>query len=358
MAGKSATLEQGSDLHAAEATSFDGAKLIPNEYLCGYCDLVRDLGGDAGALLAAGGIDGSSLQQRGGKIPLLATAMLLENSARALDCADFGLQLAERQNGALMKPLDRLICNAPTLGDIDRYIVSHMEAYSSGIRATLERDAERRMYFFSFQLLLDDFVSCPQIAEQINLLAHNSSMALTGGVARAREVWFSHPRAGCAINYARRFGAPVKFGQPFDGVFYTDADFESKVVGRDPGVFASEYRAITERFPAHLPGLEVRVRQAIVRALAEEDCTREQVAASLGVHSRTLQRRLCRIGTSFESLRDEVRRSLAARYLARSDLRLAEIVHRLGYSEPAVFSRSCRRWFAATPSELRRHLTR
>jgi AraC-like DNA-binding protein len=115
---------------------------------------------------------------------------------------------------------------------------------------------------------------------------------------------------------------------------------------------------IAARFTAQPPGIEVQVRQAIARALAEADCTRERVAASLGIHSRTLQRRLFKVGLSFEAIRDEVRRNLAFRYLARGDLCFTEIVGRLGYSEPAVLSRSCRRWFAATPSELRRNLAR
>ncbi len=117
--------------------------------------------------------------------------------------------------------------------------------------------------------------------------------------------------------------------------------------GLDPALF----RQMDGTMPLH-------VRQAIGQALAEAECTREHVAASLGLHPRTLQRRLREIGQSFEGLRDGVRRNLAVRYLARSDLPLNEIVDRLGYSEPAVFSRSCRRWFARTPSELRRSLSR
>jgi AraC-like DNA-binding protein len=337
----------------------DDDKVIAVELLTGYGDLVGELGGEPEALLREVGIDESRLHEPGAKVPLRSMALLLENSATVLDCADFGLRLAARQNGpAIMKPIDRLIRNAPTLGDVVRYVCWHMDSYSSGIRLTFEPDREQGLQFLGTDLLFEGHDGCVQIIEQFALLSYSAAISLTGGAARVRQIWFSHPRVGHLGAYSRRFGAiPIKFGQPLDGVFYQEADLACKVVDRDPNIFDLESQLIAARYPARIPGIAVRVRQAILRALAEECCTRETVAASLGMHTRKLQRCLRPLGTSFEGLRDEVRRSLAARYLARKDLCLAEIVGRLGYSEPAVLSRSCRRWFAATPRELRRALT-
>ena len=337
----------------------DDGKVIGNEFLSSFGEVVRGLGGDPNSLLREAGVEPASLNQLGGKISLRATADLLESSARVLNCPDLGLRLAERQNGtSMMKPLDRLLSNAPTVGESMYYSMCYMGAFSSGICATLEHDAARQMHFFRIELMLDGSGALPQIAEQIALLTYNAVVSLSAGVARLREIWFSHLRVSRARAYAQRFGIPVKFGQAFDGVFLKDADFDTRIADGDPSVFVAESQTIAARFAAQPPGIEVQVRQAIGRALAEAECTRERVAASLGIHTRTLQRRLYKVGLSFESIRDEVRRNLAVRYLARSDLRLTEIVGRLGYSEPAVLSRSCRRWFAATPSELRRNLAR
>ena len=345
--------------HPPLVATVDDDKVIAVELLTGYGDLVAELGGEQDSLLREVGIDGSMLHEPGAKVPLRAMATLLENSATVLDCADFGLRLAARQNGpAIMKPLDRLIRNAPTLGDVARYVCWHMESYSSGIRVSLEPDPEQGLEFLGTDLLFDGQDGCRQMIEQFALLSYSAAISLTGGAARVRQVWFSHAPVGRLSAYSRRFGAiPVKFEQPLDGVFYWEADLACKVVDRDPNIFDSESRLIAARYPARVPGVAVRVRQAILRTLAEECCTRENVAESLGMHSRKLQRRLRQLGMSFEGLRDEVRRSLAARYLARKDVCLAEIVGRLGYSEAAVLSRSCRRWFAATPSQLRRSLT-
>ena len=101
----------------------------------------------------------------------------------------------------------------------------------------------------------------------------------------------------------------------------------------------------------------MQVRQAVFRVLTRSgDCTRQNVARVLGFQERTLNRHLSKRGTSFEAIRDEVRRDLAFRYLARVDLPLTEVAGRLGYSELAVLSRCCQRWFGTSPRRLRQSL--
>ncbi len=71
------------------------------------------------------------------------------------------------------------------------------------------------------------------------------------------------------------------------------------------------------------------------------------------MHPRTLHRRLKAEGKSFEGLKDEVRRDLALPYIQQADLPITQIAERLGYSETSVLSRSCVRWFAVPPRQLR-----
>jgi AraC-like DNA-binding protein len=345
------------DLH--ERFAVDDGAFIRVEFLSNFKAVVKQLGGDAGSLLANVGIDESSPRSDCTRVSLRAMAELMERSALKLNCPDFGMRLAELQDlPAIMNPLESLIRNAPTVGAAMDASVCHMAAYSSGIRASLEHEEARHMRFFAIEVLLGGFSAPIQMIEHLMLLTYNTVAFLSGGAAQAREVRFSHVRAGRKGDYAKRFGCAIKFGQPYDGLSLSEADFNSKVIDGNCSVFEAESRRVAAEFPAHPPGLEVRVRLAIGRALAESLCTREQVAKLLGMHSRTLQRRLSGLGMRFEVIRDDVRRQLAVRYLARSDIKLVDVGGRLGYSEPAVLSRSCRRWFAATPSELRRTLLR
>ena len=85
-------------------------------------------------------------------------------------------------------------------------------------------------------------------------------------------------------------------------------------------------------------------------------CSRETVCAELGMQPRTLHRRLRKVGITFEALKDEARRNLAAHYLAQSDVRIIDVAGRIGYSETSAFTRACRRWFGLSPRRLRQRL--
>ncbi len=84
--------------------------------------------------------------------------------------------------------------------------------------------------------------------------------------------------------------------------------------------------------------------------------SRDALAIALNTSVSTLHRRLREVGYSFESLRDEIRRNLSLRYLLCTGLPLTEVAAKLGYADPAVLTRSCRRWFDATPTALRQGL--
>jgi AraC-like DNA-binding protein len=58
-------------------------------------------------------------------------------------------------------------------------------------------------------------------------------------------------------------------------------------------------------------------------------------------------------GESFEAIKDSVRRQIALRYLRESSIPLIRVARLLGYSETSALSRSCYRWFSASPKQLR-----
>jgi len=91
-----------------------------------------------------------------------------------------------------------------------------------------------------------------------------------------------------------------------------------------------------------------------LRNLALGRATKQDVARQIGMHARTLDRKLVGEGRGFRSLLEEVRRDAAYRYLAESTLPITQIAAMIGFREPAVLTRSCRRWFGCAPRELRR----
>jgi AraC-like DNA-binding protein len=74
------------------------------------------------------------------------------------------------------------------------------------------------------------------------------------------------------------------------------------------------------------------------------------------VHPKSLQRNFTRLGTSFQEIRDKVRRERALEILDRDSSALnEEIAELLGFSSAASFSRAFKRWTGVTPTEFRKN---
>jgi AraC-like DNA-binding protein len=80
----------------------------------------------------------------------------------------------------------------------------------------------------------------------------------------------------------------------------------------------------------------------------------EEVAAALKRSARTLKRQLAAQGVTFSELRERELSERAMVLLGSSDLSLAEIAIRLGYSNVTNFERAFHRWTDTTPAEQRR----
>lgn len=319
-----------------------------------YTEFVRELGGDPHGLLAAVQIAPQSLTQLDAFISYRSMVHLLERTAAELECPDFGLRLAARQGGiATLGPLEVAMRNSTTVGEAYRYCAGHMQVYSPVVSIEIEEDREQDRYFMRFEILLDRVPNQRQAVENALGLTHHAVRTLSSGHFGAREVWFMHAALLPLGAYQRYFDAPVRFGMPFNAVFFNRRDFAKAIQDQDPQIYEMASSYIDIKFPAGSPQLGTRVYAIAARLLAEGQCTHAAVAAKLNMHPRTLQRRLREEGASFESIKDDVRRDAAARYLSQSDLPLIRISSLLGYSESSVLTRSCQRWFAKSPRQLR-----
>ncbi len=334
------------------------AAVVRVDALRNFRELVAELGGDADALLARAQIDPASLDNRDAVISYRVMVHLLERAAAELSCADFGMRLASMQGGAkVLGPIEVVMKNSRTVGEAFRYCADHIQAYSSAAQICFEDDRDGQRTFMRFEILLSRLPYQRQTVEQALLLTHHAAADISGGQVRAREVWFSHEPLAPLAAYRAHFGCAVRFGQPSSGLFFSERDLDHRITDPDSQLYELATCFIDTRFPAANLAMSMRVRALIGRLLDAGECTNDRVAAALGLHPRTLQRRLREEGQCFEAIKDDVRRDVAMRYLGQPDVPLTRVVEMLGYSEASVLSRSCYRWFAASPRQLRSELT-
>ena len=96
-----------------------------------------------------------------------------------------------------------------------------------------------------------------------------------------------------------------------------------------------------------------RAKVCITDKLQSGSVTSDAVAKCLGLSERSLQRRLNEEGTTFLTLKDEVRKELSLNYVRDMNTDIAEIAFLLGYSDQSTFSRSFKRLTGMSPSEVR-----
>jgi AraC-like DNA-binding protein len=178
-------------------------------------------------------------------------------------------------------------------------------------------------------------------------------MEITGGRARVRRVHFRHQPLSPPKTYRRHFGCEVRFGQSEDGVLFSAEAMAAPVLAPDAREFERVDAFIDRAFAHQRPPLHAQVRGLVMQFLATERCGNAAVAAELNLHPRTLHRRLAAEGTSFQKIKDEVRRDVMLYYLQQTRLDLMRVSERLGFAEQSVMTRSCRRWFSASPTRVR-----
>ena len=339
------------------AANDEGAAVVRIDALRSFREVVRGLGGDPAALLARSQIDPGLLANRHAVISYRTLVHLLERCASELDCPDFGLRLAEAQGGAkVLGPLEIVMCNSLSLGDAFRYCADHVQAYSPAARISLEPAASADRTFMRFEILLGHLPHQRQAVEQALLLTQHAALSISGGQARACEVWLGHEPLAPIPVYRSHFATAVRFSQPASGLFFHKEDLDQPIADPDPQLYELATSFIDTRFPSAATTMTTRVRAIVAKLLVAGRCTNAHVAATLGLHPRTLQRRLREEGECFETIKDSVRRDVALRYLGQPDVPLIRVAEMLGYSEASVLSRSCYRWFSASPRQLRHQL--
>jgi AraC-like DNA-binding protein len=90
--------------------------------------------------------------------------------------------------------------------------------------------------------------------------------------------------------------------------------------------------------------------------LATDLPTLPTTATAVRIPERTLQRRLAEEGVSHSALVDDVRRSLAVKYLGSANVSVTEIAYMLHFADPTVFSRAFKRWTGESPAAYRKRL--
>ncbi len=151
-------------------------------------------------------------------------------------------------------------------------------------------------------------------------------------------------------------GCPVRFAEPVYCLRVPISMLGFALPEPNPEVCAAMARLAEQQLQAFsredsfLPHL----RRLLAVRLGQGAASQEDLATELGLHVRTLQRRLGEHGLTWSQLLDDVRQTLAATYIRDPALSLGEIAFLLGFAEQSNFQKCFKRWFGVSPGRYRR----
>lgn len=196
-----------------------------------------------------------------------------------------------------------------------------------------------------------------QLADETAIAAFATlTRMLVDAPVSAQRVEFVNAPPDDITPYEEFFQCPVSFGHARTTVTFSADYLALPIRHRDPGLrtlLEQQADALLRTLPDN-DEFEHALRQALVRALHRGEPTLENVAASLHMSPRTLQRRLADRDLLFHDLLEATRLALARDYLGNPNLSLTEIALLLGYSEQSAFTRAFRRWTGQTPRQARK----
>lgn len=156
-------------------------------------------------------------------------------------------------------------------------------------------------------------------------------------------------------HYQQIFRCPVYFDQPMSALLCSPQLFDYPL--RQPDVMLRE--TLEQHAQVSLQTLKERyvlsdqVRALLRAMLADGSPRKEFIAEQLGMNVRTLHRKLADEGLSYQQILDELRLSLAQKYLQQAVLSVEEVAGRLGFTESRSFIRHFKSRTGLTPGEFR-----
>lgn len=185
-------------------------------------------------------------------------------------------------------------------------------------------------------------------------LAHGLLSWLARREVAVKAVDFAFERPVFEEDYAVIFPAPIRFSAKVTAIH-----FETRLLGPVQIRSTDDLDRFLENAPRdwlftqsqnHTQSLRLR---AYLSQSVWTDATLLDAAKALHTTPRTLIRRLDADGTSFQAIKDGLRRDIAIRRLQVGDASIEAIAQDVGFSSAASFHKAFLRWTGSTPSTYR-----
>ena len=316
----------------------------------------RRQGIEENTLLLAAGIPSHELGAE--RWPIDHITRLWRAAARLTQDPGFGLKVGRQVSPTSFNVVGFIVQSAATLRQALGVVQKYQSLISDGGRFQLLPGPHSS--WLVYHPRQGDLAFSPHQLEAVLATVVSASHWIMRRPLPPLQVCFSHEMLGPPAGYREAFGCPVVFGQAFSGLLLDNAVLDEPLPQANPQLAhlheqyaraqLSALSAQATRASDHR--LDEVVRQWVVAHLPQP--RRADMARALGLGERTLGRRLQALGTSFDTLVDEVRRERALHLVKHTDTPMRDVAQALGFAELSPFYRAYARWTGSTPVASRR----
>lgn len=332
------------------------ADLVRSESLTGYCQLVESLGGDYESLLNGYDLNRGAIETEGYMFPYRSFVALLEETARQLDCPDFGIRCAELQDFSVLGPIALAAQQSNVLAQALERVSNYLHVYTPALSLNVSMLPGGQSLILGLDVKLDPMPSCIQVNELNMALSAKIIRMLSGGRSKPLKLMLPHSSVNSAHVYRKAFPCEVEFNQGMAAYEMRVADLNLPLIATQSELGGMAYSYLEAHFLPKKATLTERVKALVKPLLMADQCSNESMANALNIEVRQLHRLLEMEGVNFRGIRDQVMKELAEMYLKEKNIKLGRIARILGYAEQSAFSRSCQRWFGMGPRDYRKQL--
>ncbi|SDR61000.1 AraC family transcriptional regulator [Paraburkholderia tuberum] len=329
-------------------------KSIPIGALNSLPVVMLEHGVDPWALLESFGVTREAMASPLTPLATVTHGRILEAAAKRMRCEHVGLLLGQRATLDNVGPLRFLVLNAPTVREAIESLIRFCGLWYRGLHVRMTEDEG----YACMSVSIDPNIPGARHLLTAYLAANVRILELILGRAwRPTLVRIAFPKPKASALYEQYFQAPVWFGQAQYEVLFPQLLLDQPRSSHDRQLARFLYQHMSELRDRQGGDFSSRVRE-VIEKLLPDGCTSQKVAEFFAVHRFTLYRHLDELGSSYDSMLEDVRRNLADQLLGQTDIQIAEVATRLGYENQGNFTRAFRRWYGCTPSEWRKSRAR
>lgn len=324
-------------------------RMVRAAALTNYFEVAQQAGLNPALLLSEAGLNRSLLTDPDARLPVSNVAMLLEESARLSSCPTFGLRMAETRQISDFGAVGLFITHQRTLREVLLSLITYRHLLNEAL--TLQVADVGRNVIIRQEVVTDSPGYWRQASELALGVMSRVGGALLGSHWKPERVMFRHEAPPDLQLHRRLFRCRLEFGGEYNAFVCVAADLDYPCSAANPALARYAEQLLQTLPKAGDRTIEAEVHEAIYLLLPMGRATLEQVAQSLAINLRTLQRQLETRGVTFSDLVNSVRRDLAVRYIESGIHSLGHVAELLGYSTQTSFTRWFKSEFGVSPAQ-------